>query len=220
MPQLPIDQNADATAVAQDSLGEGDTVSTALCLVAGTLIGTPDGKVLVESLQPGDMVLTHDGGPQPLRWIGNRTVLAEGDQAPIRIAADTFGDHRTLMVAPLHRILIRDSLSELLFGEREVLVTAKHLLNDRTVTQKTGGMVTYYHLLFDEHQVVFSEDMPTESMLPGPQLGDGLEQAAQDELVSIFPDFNPVTGTGYSPSARRTLKQYETLVLMSGAMAA
>lgn len=196
------------------------TVNTVPCFVVGTLIRTPDGEIPVERLQPGDLVLTQDSGPQPLRWIGNRTVPAEGDHAPIRIAAHTFGVHRTLMVSPQHRVLIRDSLSELLFGEPEVLVAAKHLLNDRTVTRKTGGVVTYFHLLFDEHQVVFSEGLPTESFLPGPQVSDGFEQAVLNELVSIFPELDPMTGAGYSPSARRTLKQYEAMVLMSGAMAA
>ena len=86
------------------------TINTVPCFVAGTLIRTPSGEVPVERLQPGDLVLTHDNGPQVLRWIGQRRVAAEGKHAPIRIAAHSFGVHRTLMVSPQHRILIRDSL--------------------------------------------------------------------------------------------------------------
>ncbi|MCP3971443.1 MAG: 2,3,4,5-tetrahydropyridine-2,6-carboxylate N-succinyltransferase [Rhodobacteraceae bacterium] len=196
------------------------TVDTVPCFVAGTLIRTPEGERLVETLEMGDLVLTQDHGAQPLRWIGNRTVPAEGSHAPIRIAAHTFGVHRTILVSPQHRILIRDSLSELLFGEAEVLVAAKHLLNDRTVTRRVGGLVQYFHLMFDEHQVVFSEGLPTESFLPGPQAEASFDQAAVQELTSLFPELDLATGAGYSPTARRTLRAHEAAVLMSGAMAA
>lgn len=196
------------------------TVNTIPCFVAGTLIRTPDGEVPVEKLRPGDLVVTQDHGPQPLRWIGSRRVAATGDHAPIRISAHTFGVHRTLRVSPQHRILICDCLSELLFGESEVLVAAKHLLNDCTVTRQTGGTVDYVHLLFDEHQVVFSEGLPTESFLPGPQVTDCMEAAVQDEICSIFPELDPSTGAGYSPAARRTLKPHEAMVLLSRNMAA
>ncbi len=196
------------------------TVSTVPCFVAGTLIRTPDGEVPVETLQPGDLVLTQDNGPQPLRWIGRREVAAEGDLAPIRIAAHTFGIHRTLTVSPQHRILIRDALAELLFGETEVLVAAKHLINDCTVTRQRGGTVQYVHLMFDAHQVVFSEGLPTESFLPGPQTTATFEREALAEIEAIFPELNVTTGDGYSPAARRTLRDYEARVLLSQAVAA
>ncbi len=207
-----------------DGLGHTDTafvtVDTVPCFVAGTLIRTTKGEIPVELLKSGDMVLTHDNGAQPVRWIGQRRVRAEGDHAPIRIAADTFGAHRTLTVSPQHRVLIRDSLSELLFGETEVLVAAKYLLNDLTVTRRVGGTVEYVHLLFDEHQVVFSEGLATESFLPGPQSTTGFEAEVLDELRGIFPELDPLTGTGYSKSARRTLREYEARVLLSGSLAA
>ena len=196
------------------------TVNTVPCFVAGTLIMTDQGERPVELLEPGDLIMTKDHGLQPLRWIGQRSVAAEAEHAPIRIAAHTFGTHRTLLVSPQHRVLIGDSLAELLFGEAEVLVAAKHLLNDRTVTRQTGGMVTYVHLLFDEHQVVFSEGLPTESFLPGPQVCNDFEQATLDEICALFPEIDPSTGEGYSQSARRTLKEYEAAVLLQGALAA
>jgi hypothetical protein len=43
------------------------------------------------------------------------------------------------MVSPFHRVLIRDSLAELLFGEAEVLVAAKDLVNDHSVRAVPGG---------------------------------------------------------------------------------
>jgi len=179
------------------------------CFVAGTMIATADGNRPVEDLQPGDMVLTQDDGLQPLRWIGTREVAAEGGFAPILIRAGTFGPHGDVMVSPLHRVLIRDSLAELLFGEGEVLVAAKDLVNDRSVTRQSGGKVTYVHLMFDRHQVVFSDGLATESFLPGPQTTKSFESEIVDEICTIFPELDPATGDGYGPAARRTLRGYE-----------
>ncbi|WP_299139967.1 Hint domain-containing protein [uncultured Tateyamaria sp.] len=179
------------------------------CFVAGTMIATANGDVPVENLQCGDLVMTQDDGAQPLRWVGTRTVAAEADFAPILIRANTFGAHADVMVSPLHRVMIRDSLAELLFGEREVLVAAKDLVNDRSVTRQVGGAVTYVHLMFDKHQVVFSGGLATESFLPGPQTTKSFEREIVAEICAIFPELDPQTGDGYSPAARRTLRRYE-----------
>jgi hypothetical protein len=196
------------------------TVDSVPCFVAGTRIRTPGGEVPVETLLPGDLVLTQDEGAQPLRWIGRRRVAARGDFAPIRIAANTFGTHRDLLLSPLHRVLIRDSLAELLFGEREVLVAARDLVNDRSVRRIEGGEVEYVHILFDRHQVVFSEGLPTESFLPGPQTARSFEAAIVEEICALFPEIDPATGAGYSAAARRTLKRYEARLLLNTARAA
>ena len=188
-------------------------VSSIPCFVAGTMIATPDGEQAVETLCLGDMVLTKDDGPQPLRWMGTRTVRAQDNFAPIHIRANTFGQHDTLLVSPEHRVLIRDSVAELLFGEREVLVAAKDLVNDRSVTRRVGGEVTYVHLMFDRHQVVYSEGLPTESFLPGPQTTKSFERAIVDEICALFPEIDPDTGLGYSPAARRVLKHFEAKLL-------
>ena len=213
-----------------DVLGDGDTenfnftytttngndtdvgyvnASSVPCFVAGTMIATPDGERAAETLQPGDLVLTQDDGAQPLRWIGTRTVPAEGKFAPIYIRANTFGRHRDLLLSPLHRVLIRDSLAALLFGEDEVLIAARDLVNDRSVLRRPGGDVTYVHLMFDRHQVVFSEGLATESFLPGPQTADSFETEIVAEIRAIFPEMDPDTGMGYSPAARRTLRRFE-----------
>lgn len=190
-------------------------VDTIPCFVSGTLIMTPSGEVPVETLLPGDLVNTADDGPQPLRWIGQRRVTASGAMAPIRIAADTFGNHRDLLLSPLHRVMIRDSLAELLFGETEVLVAARDLVNDRSVLRIEGGEVDYVHILFDRHQVVLSEGLPTESFLPGPQTSSCFEAEAINEICAIFPELDPHTGAGYSPAARRTLRPFEARLLLT-----
>ena len=189
------------------------------CFVAGTLIATPEGDRCAERLLPGDLVMTKDEGAQPLRWIGSRRVAAVGDFAPIHIRANTLGQHRDLLVSPLHRVLIKDNLAELLFGEAEVLVAARDLVNDHSITRREGGEVTYVHLLFDRHQVVFSEGLETESFLPGPQTSTSFEAEVVEEIYSIFPELDPETGAGYPTAARRTLKRYEAELLRAAKVA-
>ncbi len=195
------------------------TVETIPCFVTGTRVLTPKGDVKVEDLQIGDLVMTQDDGPQPLRWIGRRQVQATGKMAPIRIEKNTFGRHRTLMVSPLHRVLIEDYKAELLFGEPEILIAARDLVNDQSVRRIEGGDVEYVHIMFDKHQVVFSEGLPTESFLPGPQTVKAFEQEIIDEICTIFPELDPMTGQGYSPAVRRTLRRFEAELLMAKAAA-
>lgn len=195
-------------------------VSSIPCFTAGTMIQTADGERPVERLTLGELIATKDADLQPLRWIGRRTVEAVGDFAPIRIRAGTFGDHRDLLVSPQHRVLLRNSLAELLFGESEVLIAAKDLVDNRSVTRCEGGSVTYVHLMFDQHQVVYSDGLPTESFLPGPQTTSLFEQPVLDEICAIFPQLDPQTGEGYGPAARRTLRHFEAQLLQSQTRAA
>ena len=217
-------ENVNLTYEVSSSTGQSDTgfvnVDSVPCFVAGTLIDTPDGAVPVETLRPGDMVMTKDDGPQPLRWIGQRDVEARGTFAPIRIAADTFGRHDTVLLSPLHRVLIRDSLAEILFGEPEVLVAARDLVNDLGVRRIEGGTVNYVHLLFDRHQVIYSGGLETESFLPGPQTTSSFEAELVAEICALFPEIDPETGHGYSPAARRCLKRFEAQVYVRRARVA
>jgi hypothetical protein len=62
--------------------------------------------------------------------------------------------------------------------------------------------------------------LATESFLPGPQTTKAFEQDIVDEIVAIFPELDALTGKGYSPSARRTLKRFEAEVLLASGRAA
>jgi hypothetical protein len=207
-----------------DTLGNIDvgfvTLTQIPCFVAGTLIRTPAGERPVETLAPGDLVATLDHGDRPLRWVGVRRVPGDGDHAPVAIRAGTFGAHRRLLVSPQHRILVRDPLAELLFGETDVLVAARDLVDGRAVRRAPVAEVTYVHLLFDRHEVVFSEGLATESFLPGPQVEGMVEAAAMAEIAAIFPDLDPARGTGFPPAARRALRGHEARALFAAARAA
>lgn len=207
----------------ESSTGTSDTgfitITQAPCFAAGTFILTPFGEVPVEHIDVDDLVETMDNGPQPVRWHGSRTVQATGKFAPILIAEGTFGDHRALTLSPLHRVLIGGAWSELLFGEEEVLVKARDLVNGRTIRQIEGGTVEYHHLLFDDHQIVYSERLATESYLPGPQTSTSFDPEIVRELCSLFPELKDNDGTGYGQMARPGLKTFEVAAMANWAMA-
>lgn len=143
-------------------------IENIICFTPGTRIATPKGARDIATLRVGDLVVTRDHGLEPIRWIQQRTVPAMENFAPIRIRPGVItGQDRDLLVSPQHRMLFQGYRAELLFGESEVLVSAKHMIDDKYVTQETGGDVTYIHMMFDEHEVVYAEGAATESFHPG-----------------------------------------------------
>ncbi|WP_306345498.1 Hint domain-containing protein [Tropicibacter naphthalenivorans] len=211
------------TYTVQSSTGQTDvgvvTVNSVPCFVAGTMIDTPEGTCPVHMLEPGDLVLTRDNGPQPVRWIGSRVVEAKGDMAPVRIAGGALGDHRTIMVSPQHRVLVQDIMAHLMFEEPEVLACAKYLVNGQSIRVVEGGQVEYVHLLFDQHEIIRANGLLSESFLPGPQTSSVFEQQTVAEITQLFPQLDPETGSGYGPPARRILKKHEAAVLRRGQVA-
>lgn len=187
-----------------------------ICVARGTLIRTATGEVPVEELAPGDMVLTKDAGSRPVRWIGSRRLspaelAADPSLRPIRIAAGALGDDlpsRELTVSPQHRVLVSDWRAELLFGDVEVLVPAKALVNDRSIRIDTSPEpIEYFHLMFDDHEVIFTEGAATESFHAGRYSLRELGDAARVELHKLFPElFEPDCRR---ETARLSLKPWE-----------
>lgn len=182
-----------------------------ICFAKGTLIDTPRGPVFVETLRPGDLVRTLDHGPQPIRWIGTRRCAGTGARAPVRIKAGALGNLRTLYVSQNHRMLVAGPAAELLFGQAEVLVAAKHLVNDDSIRIVPRGEVDYVHFLFDDHQIVFAEGCPAESLYPGSQTLSAVADDSRDEIIALFPELEHASSD--TPLSRYTLRKHEARAL-------
>lgn len=165
-------------------------------LVVGSLIRTPQGDIPVENLSPGDLVCTHDNGPQPVCAVQLFRVQAHDQLAPICIMAGTLGPHDTLFLSPQHRVLIRDSLADMLFGDAEVLVAAKDLVNGRSVRRCADGPVDYVQLVLDAMQVIYVQGVPTECPV--------IIAASQPQAHG-------------QAAPRRTLRPFEARILMTAA---
>lgn len=202
------------------------------CFTTGTLIQTRLGPRRIEALSPGDMILTRDNGMRRLVWIG-RTRLdrhwldLQPNLRPIRIRAGALAPGipaRDLTVSPQHRILVRSNIAANMFGEIEILVAAKHLtgLPGIEVIDPPEG-VTYWHMLFDGHEVVQSNGAWTESLFTGPQAMESVGEAARREILTLFPqlaapDFTPrsarrlLTGREGRKLAERHIRHARSLV--------
>lgn len=162
-----------------------------ICYVRGTHILTPDGEVRIEDLRVGDLVLTRDNGSQPIRWIGCSTALAEGKLAPVRFASGAFGrglPHRDLLVSRQHRMLLSSRVVERMFGTQEILVPAIKLLDlPGAALVESGRPVDYFHLLTEQHDIIFAEGAPSETLLSGPEARRAIGPEGLEEIETLFP---------------------------------
>jgi hypothetical protein len=98
-----------------------------------------------------------------VRWIGRRrysqaAVLGNRELAPVRIQAGALADNvprRDLWVSPEHAMYVDGAL-----------YPARALVNDLTITQSTTARdVSYFHIEFETHDVIFAEGAPSESFV-------------------------------------------------------
>lgn len=181
------------------------------CFTAGTMIETPDGPRRIEDFQAGDLVITVDNGPQALVWVGRTTVAAEGSSAPIRFAEGMFGLDRDTLFSPQHRMLIDDWRAAYYYGHPEVLVAAHCLVNGETVTRVEGGDIEYFHLLFEQHEIVIANGAKSESYYPGHAMTRS-DRATQAELLRLFPQ---LVGSGASRTARPVVRPRDGRLIAS-----
>ncbi|MFD2738628.1 Hint domain-containing protein [Sulfitobacter aestuarii] len=175
-----------------------------VCFAAGTMIDCADGPRPVETIAQGDLVLTRDGGLQPVVWAAHTIVAAQGDLAPIVIRKGVLGNHADLVVSPQHAILLDDWRAELFFAQEEVLIRAVDLIGHDGVYRRVGGRVSYHHLLLDAHHLLRSEGQWSESLYPGDMTRQNVNPAARREIETLFPDL-----AAYGPRAAPCLRGYE-----------
>ncbi|MBL4806742.1 MAG: Hint domain-containing protein [Rhodobacteraceae bacterium] len=199
---------------------DGDLV--AFCFVSGTMISCATGQVAVENLNTGDTVATISSGDQKIRWIGKTVVLANKPNQhllPIRIKAGALGDNTPsadLLVSPAHRMLFSGWRAELLFGQPEVLVSAKSLVNDSTITvARDLKDFTYFHIMFDKHEIVLSNGAASESFHPNQDAFGVMDTATRDEILELFPELANGNGNGAKMVAVRPMLSDAEAMLLS-----
>ncbi len=133
------------------------------CFMPGTLIRTPEGEALIETVQRGDLVLTADGEAKPVVWVGRQTIVSRFADPirnlPIRIAAGALADNvpsRDLLVSPEHALLVEG-----------VLVHAGALVNGTSVRRESQvpESFVYYHVELEDHSLILAENVPAETFV-------------------------------------------------------
>ncbi|QFT47605.1 Poly(beta-D-mannuronate) C5 epimerase 7 [Roseivivax sp. THAF40] len=190
-----------------------------VCFTEGTRILTPNGEVAIETLRAGDLVCTKDNGAQPLAWIGRREVGAEALKAdiglrPVLIPAGALGNERDLLVSRQHGMMVGT----------DHLVRAIHLTDIVPGVRIAHGKkaVTYFHLMFDAHQIIFAEGSPSESFFPGPMALQMMAPDVRQGLEARFPQLAGVASVAeaercYSVLARPFARKKQVAALVRAA---
>jgi hypothetical protein len=190
LPLAPMVPGQGYALVAVDERPGDLRLADLLCLsfARGTMITMGDGRQrAIESLKPGNRVLTRDHGRQSIRWIGQSRLRATGEFAPVVITAGTLGNEGDLILGQHHRVFLyqRQKLPGL--STAELLVQARHLVDDDRVYIRTGGWTDYFSLVFDAHEIIYAEGVPSESLLVTEAVVSRLPADVADEVKSRFP---------------------------------
>lgn len=209
-----IERPNDASPMITDALGY-------ICLTEGSMVATVSGERAVEDLRPGDKVITRDNGVQAIAWIGSKHIDEDALRSnaqfrPVKIKAGALGKNvpeRDLSVSPNHRMLIVNDLSSLLFDERETLVAAKHLVGKEGIEISDVPETTYYHVMFENHEVILSNGAWSESFQPGDYSMGTLDKEQRAEIFALFPELKEDGALANFAAARRTLSKKEAALL-------
>ncbi|WP_306044362.1 Hint domain-containing protein [Nioella sp. MMSF_3534] len=143
----------------------GSSTISVTCFLEGTLILTDSGDVAVETISIGDTVITAEGAPASVKWIGRQTVSTAFGPAerlmPVRISAGALGNglpHTDLTVTADHGMLVDG-----------VICHAGALVNGTTITQvplaEMGESYTVYHIETKEHEIILANGAPAETFI-------------------------------------------------------
>lgn len=140
----------------------------AKCFLEGTRIATVDGDRAVETLRPGDMVLTSSGVAK-VAWvcrqsfdlqatIPTRAFVMDAIR-PVRVARhalDANSPSADLFLSPSHSLLIDGAFIPVL-----------ELVNGVSIAQVSPAedRVAYYNLLLERHEAIYAEGALVESLL-------------------------------------------------------
>ena len=167
------------------------------CYAGDTIVHTPDGKRQIKDINIGDKVKTCFHGFQEVLWVGSRTISSKALKArpnlrPIIIRANSCGEGMPatdLKVSRQHRIYVNSKIAQKLFNHDEVLIPAIKLVGIPGIEiDNSLEDVTYVHIICDEHQIIFANGLPAETLYLGKNAAKTLTKDAYNEIFEIFPE--------------------------------
>lgn len=170
-------------------------ISGVPCFCQGTHLATDQGDVPVDWLGPGDRVLTKDHGYQAILWVGRSKISRANlkkypSLRPIRIAANSISagvPAQDLRLSPEHRMLLGSAHLELLFGVAEAFAPVKSIVDGQQITQTDPQHeVSYYHVLFERHEIVLAEGLWSESFFPEKVTLGALSDGDRKKVLAVL----------------------------------
>jgi hypothetical protein len=179
-----------------------DDVSMLVCFLRGTSIETKNGTSPVEDLSVGDLIVTEGHGLQPIRWIGSTNVKTTAKLYPVRILAGALGSKlpkRDLLVSRQHRFVMSSPIAKRMFGHNNVLISAIQLTKLPGIfVDDSFAQAEYFHMMFDQHEIVFAEGTQAESLYAGPEALKAISSCAREEILTLFPELKDLD---YAPKS-------------------
>jgi hypothetical protein len=111
--------------------------------------------------------------------VNDAELTANEELRPVLITKGALGNSRDLLVSRQHGMMI---------GAHH-LVRAIHLARDMPGVRIANGRreVTYVHLFFAQHEIIFAEGVASESFYPGPEALKLMAPAERSELLEFIP---------------------------------
>ncbi len=218
LPLSPIGPQVEYTLLSVEPAPGGLMLADLLCLsfARGTMITMHNGKQrAIENLKAGDRLLTRDHGKQCVRWIGHARLRAVGAFAPVVIPAGTLGNAGDLILSQHHRVFLyqRQKLTDL--STSELLVQARHFVDGEQVYLREGGYVDYFSLVFDHHEIIYAEGVPSESLMVNDATVSRLPPEIAAEVRAQFPGLTQTPHFG-TEAGRQFLDQIGPATLFKG----
>ena len=144
MPFSPMVEGIEYSLVGVDRENAEERFAQITCVsfVKGTRITlSSDALKPFEELEVGEKIITRDKGVREIRWIGQFTMRATGDFAPVVIKAGALNNMHDLVFSPEHRLFVYQRQDKLGIGRAETLMRAKHLVNGKDVYRLDDGCV-------------------------------------------------------------------------------
>ncbi len=169
----------------------------------GTLIGTVNGDVAIEDLQPGDMINTSSGEPAKLIWIGSSNFIPAdaGRRMPlIRIMPDSFGQSRPSMfltVGPGARVLQTPHHLRGDAGGTRMLTPVREFIDGVNVIEVVPPTpVRLFHICLTRHAAINAGGIEMETFHPGANATREVSHTIRDRFLSLFPQIAHVSDFG------------------------
>ncbi len=203
LPLSPLGPGVEYTLLSVEAAPADLALADLLCLsfARGTLITLTDGSQrAIEALVPGIEVLTRDHGRQMVRWIGHARLRAVGAFAPVVISAGTLGNLGDLILSQQHRVFLYQRRRVAALPTSELLVQARDLVDGEAVYLREGGFVDYFSLVFDRHEIIYAEGVPSESLLVNDATVNRLPAELAADVKARFPHLSHLPHFGTEAS--------------------
>ncbi len=148
----------DATSASGAALPKLDAWTTGM--VAGTKVATRNGWTAIEKIQPGQDVLTFDGGLQRVVSVTRHVLMADYDETtswPLNVPAGALGNLENMTILPHQAVLVESDLAEALTGDPFALIPSAALEGYRGITcDRPAEWVEVIQLHFEQDEIVFA----------------------------------------------------------------